>query len=69
MGGANLYVARELNRWFYLDLQGTVGVTSNNRTTGSGRKHDWLYMGGLGLQFRFTPCSSPNGWNRILESG
>lgn len=55
MGGANLYVARELNRWFYLDLQGTVGVTSNNRTTGSGRKHDWLYMGGLGLQFRFTP--------------
>ena len=26
MGGANLYVARELNRWFYLDLQGTVGV-------------------------------------------
>ena len=56
MGGANLYVARELNRWFYLDLQGTVGVTrNNNRTTESGRKHDWLYMGGLGLQFRFTP--------------
>ena len=29
MGGANLYVARELNRWFYLDLQGTVGVEKN----------------------------------------
>lgn len=56
MGGANLYVARELNRWFYLDLQGTVGVAkNNNRIAGSDRKHDLLYMGGLGLQFRFTP--------------
>ena len=25
--GGNLYVARELNRHFYLDLQGTVGIT------------------------------------------
>ena len=56
MGGANLYVARELNRWFYLDLQGTVGVTkNNNRIAGSDRKHDLLYMGGLGVQFRLTP--------------
>ena len=29
MGGANLYIARELNRWFYLDLQGSVGLTKN----------------------------------------
>lgn len=56
MGGANLYVARELNRWFYLDLQGTVGVAKNkNRIAGNDRKHDLLYMGGLGMQFRFTP--------------
>lgn len=56
MGGANLYIARELNRWFYLDLQGSVGLTkNNNRTAGDDRKRDLLYMGGLGLQFRFTP--------------
>ncbi len=66
MGGANLYIARELNRWFYLDLQGSVGLTkNNNRTAGDDRKRDLLYMGGLGLQFRFTPCSDPNGLNLI----
>ena len=64
MGGANLYIARELNRWFYLDLQGSVGLTkNNNRTAGDDRKRDLLYMGGLGLQFRFTPLL--NGLNLI----
>ena len=30
-------------------------VKNNNRTAGDDRKRDLLYMGGLGLQFRFTP--------------
>lgn len=56
MGGVNLYVARELNPWFYLDLQGTVGMSKNNNpSSAEDRKYDMLYMGGLGLQFRFTP--------------
>lgn len=56
MGGANLYIARELNQWFYLDLQGTLGIAQNNYRTGSNdRKHNFLYMGGPGLQFRLTP--------------
>ena len=47
--GGNLYVARELNRHFYLDLQGSIGTSGkgpdNNKT-------EWLYMAGLGLQWR-----------------
>ena len=46
--GGNLYVARELNDHFYLDLQETLGVTANNQ----GNKTNWLYMLGPGLQWR-----------------
>ena len=35
MGGANLYIARELNRWFYLDLQGSGFLMKNNNRTGA----------------------------------
>lgn len=56
MGGAKLYVARELNKWFYLDLQGTMGITYNNpEQTGKSGKHSFLFMGGPGLQFRLSP--------------
>ncbi|MBB3893884.1 OmpA family protein [Bacteroides pyogenes] len=56
MGGVNLYVARELNRWFYLDLQGTMGMAKNHhRTPENDNKHNFLYMGGLGLQWRLSP--------------
>lgn len=68
MGGANLYIARELNRWFYLDLQGSVGLTkNNNRTAGDDRKRDLLYMGGgdWGYNSALLPCSDPNGLNLI----
>ncbi|KGN74837.1 membrane protein [Porphyromonas macacae] len=54
MGGVNLYAARELNPWFYLDLQGTMGIAKNNEQNASS-KHNFLYMGGLGLQFRLSP--------------
>lgn len=54
MGGANLYIARELNSWFYLDLQGTVG-TAKNEVAVDGKKRNFLYMGGLGLQWRLSP--------------
>ena len=46
--GGNLYVARELNDHFYLDLQGTIGVTGNKPDN----KTEWLYMVGPGLQWR-----------------
>lgn len=49
--GGNLYIARELNPYFYLDLQGTVGYAKD--PIGKGKTEDrFLYMGGLGLQWR-----------------
>lgn len=48
--GGNLYVARELNRFFYLDFQGTIGYTRDRLKTG--KENRFLYMGGLGLQWR-----------------
>ena len=49
--GGNLYVARELNRHFYLDVQGTVGITEQ-WVDGKDRIKN-LYMVGPGLQWRF----------------
>ena len=49
--GGNLYVARELNRHFYLDIQGTVGITEQ-WVDGKDRIKN-LYMVGPGLQWRF----------------
>lgn len=54
LGGGNIYLARELNRWFYLDLQGTVGL-AKGRTDINNNKYNFLYMGGLGLQWRLSP--------------
>lgn len=54
LGGGNLYVARELNRWFYLDLQGTVGI-AKNQINPNNKKYNFLYMGGPGLQWRLSP--------------
>lgn len=48
--GGNIYVARELNSHFYLDLQGTIGATSD-RANGKD-KTKMLYMVGPGLQWR-----------------
>lgn len=56
LGGANLYVARELNPWFYLDLQGTAGFAGKEQgTTNSSNKNNYTLMGGLGLQLRLSP--------------
>ena len=49
--GGNLYVARELNRHFYLDVQGTVGITEQ-WVDGKDRIKT-LFMVGPGLQWRF----------------
>lgn len=48
--GPNLYIARELNPYFYLDLQGTVGFT-HQYIDGENRRRN-LYMVGPGLQWR-----------------
>ncbi|WP_019207784.1 OmpA family protein [Phocaeicola abscessus] len=56
LGGANLYLARELNRWFYLDLQGTIGFAGKEEGTANEKdKNNYTLMGGLGLQFRLSP--------------
>ena len=47
--GGNLYVARELNKHFYLDLSGSAGYAG--KTWGNSNKN-WLYTAGLGLQWR-----------------
>lgn len=49
--GPNLYIARELNPYFYLDLQGTVGFTE--QSIDGKDKLKTLYMVGPGLQWRF----------------
>lgn len=48
--GPGLYIARELNPYFYLDLQGTVGFTE--QYIGGEDKRRTLYMVGPGLQYR-----------------
>lgn len=48
--GPNLYIARELNPYFYLDLQGTVGFTE--QYIDGANKLRTLYMVGPGLQWR-----------------
>lgn len=48
--GPNLYVARELNPYFYLDLQGSVGFT--RQYIDGEDKLRTLYMVGPGLQWR-----------------
>lgn len=48
--GGNLYIARELNSHFYLDLQGTIGATKDR--VGGKDKTKMLYMVGPGLQWR-----------------
>lgn len=48
--GPNLYIARELSPHFYLDLQGTFGLTE--QYINGGDKWRNLYMVGPGLQWR-----------------
>ncbi|WP_298649826.1 OmpA family protein [uncultured Proteiniphilum sp.] len=48
--GPNLYIARELSPYFYLDLQGTVGFTE--QYIDGADKLRTLYMVGPGLQWR-----------------
>ncbi|WP_278961425.1 OmpA family protein [Bacteroides pyogenes] len=55
LGGANLYIARELNRWFYLDLQGTAGFAGKEEGTSNDSKNNYTLMGGFGLQWRLSP--------------
>lgn len=50
--GPNLYIARQLNRFFYLDLQGTAGFTK--QYVNGKDKLKTLYMVGPGLQWRFA---------------
>ncbi len=49
--GGNLYVARELNKYLYLDLQGSTGMTSEKLSNSS--KDKWVFMLQPGLQWRF----------------
>lgn len=47
--GANLYIARELNPWLYLDVQGTMGMA---RSSEDKNKYGFLWLAGPGLQLR-----------------
>ena len=48
--GGNIYVGRELNDYFALDLQGFVGFTRDNLKTGKDNR--WVIKPELGLQWR-----------------
>lgn len=48
--GGNIYLARQLSRYFFLDLQGTVGYAQD--PIKGGKEDRFLYMGGIGLQWR-----------------
>lgn len=70
MGGVNLYVARELNPWFYLDLQGDLGMAKNKfRDATNDKKYNFLYMGGLGLQCRLSPLFNSKYVEPYLRAG
>lgn len=62
--GGNLYIARELNKYFYLDFQGNAGFTD---AATNGRK--WLFMGGLGLQWRFGEYFNSGNIDPFLRVG
>lgn len=49
--GGNLYIARELNPYLFVDLQGTAAYTKD--PVRGGHEHRLMYMGGLGLQWRW----------------
>lgn len=46
----NIYIARELNSHFYLDLQGSAGFAKQE--LGNKSENKWLYTAELGLQWR-----------------
>lgn len=48
--GGHLYVARELNSYFYLDMQGMLNYCSD--PVRGGHESRWVGMAGLGLQWR-----------------
>lgn len=48
--GGHLYVARELNSFFYLDFQGMLDYSSD--PVRNGHESRWVGMAGLGLQWR-----------------
>lgn len=50
MMGGQLYVARELNQHFFLDLQGVAAYA--NDPVGQGKEAHWVGMAQLGLQWR-----------------
>ncbi len=51
IAGPQVYLAREMNPWLYLDFQGSLGIEKNRL---SNELH-LLGLAGLGAQFRFTP--------------
>ncbi len=53
LGGGLLYVAREINPWFYVDMQGSLNVAPSRVETN--RKLQQVWMGGLGAQLRLSP--------------
>lgn len=53
--GGNLYIARELNSWFYLDLQGSMSFVENHHRQAGDAKYQYLLTAGPGIQFRLSP--------------
>ena len=69
MGGANLYVARELNRWFYLDLQGTVGVAKNkNRIAAVGLEKTKKKVNDLKIKTKCQELILIHYWKPVVTS-
>lgn len=52
MGGAQLYAARQLNKWFYIDAQANIGLAKKEL---EGKGTNYLFLGGIGMQWRLTP--------------
>lgn len=56
MFGGNIYIARELNPWLYIDLQGTIGMAKALDASSIPNDKNRLFaMVGPGIQFRLTP--------------
>lgn len=65
--GGNLYIARELNRYFYLDVQGTIGSTKD--LIEGKEKAKMVYMIGPGLQWRLSEYFGSKHIDPFLRTG
>lgn len=65
--GGDLYIARELNPYLYLDLQGTSGFTKESLNAHG--ENQWFHFIQPGLQWRLSPYFNSQYIEPYLRAG